>query len=214
LAACLVGGVLTACSGAPPEGGADYEIESSGPRTPASSSETSDADDDAFGDSASAEEDEGAPATRSNPPADEGDPDEAPAPVPEAPAPTKVTAKVGGVTLTVTDTTLWSEVSGPGKYSIFVKVTGPGIAAGSDFHVSATRTGPGCESGGNFITYRPQNDTQYMPKATPCGLKIDELPTAVGGRFRGTFVGTLTGINTTTTKTKNITLAFDVLRTK
>jgi hypothetical protein len=133
------------------------------------------------------------------------------------PPPTKVTVKVSGVTFTVGETKVWANVSGAGNYDIFVPVTGPGVAAGSDIHVWADHKGTGCVNTTNYIAYRPKSDTQYMPMSTnepACGLTITELPTAVGGRFKGTFKGTLRGINVTPTVTKTIDMTFDVLRTK
>ena len=221
LAVCLVGGLLAACSGAPPEGGADYEVESDGERrtSPPSgedelqSGEVTQTDTDETDESQEADalpetggggegEDPGADALIDPPPA-----------TPE----TKVTAKIDGVTYTVSETNLWSEVGGPGEYDIFVKLTGPGAPTGSDIHVGASRTGTGCKSGENYITYRPKGAPQYMPNSSnepTCGLTMSELPKAVGGRFRGRFVGTLRSINTSPVTYKKITLEFDVLRTK
>jgi hypothetical protein len=131
-----------------------------------------------------------------------------------APAPTVVTVKIDGVAVTVTKTALWSEVSAKGEYNIFVDVVAPGIAAGSDLILSATHAGTGCVNTANFITYRPEGDTQYMPKQAACGLTIASIPTAVGGRFKGTFKGNLTGINQASPQTRVIEMSFDVLREK
>jgi hypothetical protein len=128
--------------------------------------------------------------------------------------------KVEQATLTVDSTNLWSEVSKPGEYMLFIRVSGAGVAAGSDFVISAKGPGSGCESGANFISYRPEGDSQYMPKGTSgttnaaCGLEITEIPTALGRHFSGTFRGTLHAINVTTPKSKTFDLKFDVVRTK
>jgi hypothetical protein len=131
--------------------------------------------------------------------------------------PSSASLKIDGKTINVDDTELWAEVGGPGEYDIFIKVSGPGVAAGSDVHIGATSTGTGCDSTANTIAYRPKGDTQYMPKSAnepSCGLDIDELPKAVGGRFRGSFKSTLYGINADPKPTKSVELTFDVARAK
>jgi hypothetical protein len=133
----------------------------------------------------------------------------------DTPAPSTASVVVDGTTLSVTSTDLWNEVQGPGKYTLFLRVSGPGVAAGSDFVISAVRTGDGCLNTENFITYRPAGDTQYMPKLggdPACGLRIDALPTSAGARLKGSFDGTLRGINRSTPKSKNVTITFDVAR--
>ena len=77
--------------------------------------------------------------------------------------------------------------------------------------------GSGCDNTTNYIAYRPEGDTQYMPKTAKdpaCGLIIDEMPKEIGGHFKGSFNATLNGINTTTPKTRKLALTFDVVRTK
>lgn len=125
--------------------------------------------------------------------------------------------KVETTTLTIASTEIWAEVSKAGNYDLFIRVTGAGVPAGSDLHISATSATSGCDNMANFITYRPEGDTQYMPKSTKepeCGLTIEALPTAIGGRFKGTFNATLYGINSPTPVSKRVQLTFDVLRTK
>jgi len=222
LLACLAGGALVACSGAPPEGGADYEIEeSSGNRSPSASAD----EDEGTGDEqtlSNGETTEPSQTTDGNgsgvdtgggtepPPSD-------PTPADPAPKPTAVTVKIDGATYTVSTTNLWSEVQGAGKYNIFIKLTGPGAPDGSDIHISADHTGTGCVNTTNYLAYRPQGSTQYMPMSAnepTCGLSINELPKAVGGRFRGSFTGTMRAINTTPLTTKRFEIKFDVLRDK
>lgn len=217
LAACFFASILAACSGAPPEDAPDYEVDytAGGDRASGGSST-----DDTVGGGATEEQDtQDAPLPTDNGGAETGGSTGgnggSSGGTTPAPEPTKVTVKIDGVTVAVKDTVLWSEVSKPGEYDIFVKLTTPGTS--TDIHVSATGVRNGCDNTANFITYRPSGDTQYMPKSTKdpsCGLAIESLPTAVGGRFKGSFNATLYGINVSTPKTKKVTLTFDVLREK
>lgn len=143
----------------------------------------------------------------------------APAP---APAPDKITVSIDGVAMTLDGYALWApNPVDPEEYDLFVKFHGTGAALGTDISLSALRTGAGCKSGENFLTYRPKGDAQYMPagalggKSDPaCGLTIASLPRAVGDRFAGTFAGTLTSINVSPAKTRKVKLTFDVARAK
>jgi hypothetical protein len=211
VALCVVGGVLSACSGAPSGDAPDYEFDLSGDPGAGSGPAGDDGRDDVNGGAASGDGDYDSPR-----PADSksGEPEE---PEPSAPLPTTATVKLNGTTLTVSEVKLWSEVSRAGEYNVFVYVTGPGVEAGSDFIISARQIGSGCDNTKNFITYRPKNDTQYMPRTTTdagCGLQISELPTAVGGRLKGSFKGTLHAINVSTPRSREVDLTFDVLREK
>jgi len=204
--ASILGVALAACSGAPSgDGGPDYEVDITGKKTaPPSGEPTSD-------------------------PPSEDNPDTSPTPPPPssssssssggtpAAKPTVVTLTIDGTAFTVDDTTLWADVSKAGTYDVFVKITGPGAGAGSDFHVTARETGDGCDNTSNYLTYRPAGDSQYMPKGpvdAACGLTVTSLPKAVGDRFTGTFKAKLYAINSPTPKSKNVELSFDVLRAK
>jgi len=207
--------LLVACSSPPRIDGPDYELASSSSSgSPAGPSGGGSSDTDP-------------------PPSDQGNPDtssgyDASSPPPShdagadadaAPAakPATVTVTIDGKNINVDGTTLWSEVSKKGMYNLFVKVSGNGVASGSDFDISATAIGAGCDNTANYITYRPSGDTQYMP-ASPnepaCGLTITSIPTAIGGRFIGSFKGTLHAINVTTPRSKTIDVSFDVPRTQ
>ena len=134
-----------------------------------------------------------------------------------APSTNKAMVSIDGESFVVDDISLWSNVSEPGTYDLFIEIHGPGAPVGSDIVISATKTGTLCENTGNYIAYRPAGDTQYMPwtsGASTCGLDIDTLPTAVNGRLTGSFTGTLRGINQSTPKTKSLAVTFDVLRDK
>jgi hypothetical protein len=209
---------VAACSGAPPsDGSPDFEIDDTAkrPASPGDGSGSSGADPTATPAKSSSSSSSGAPAPTTTPtPAPTSGSSSGGAP---APAPTTVSLTIDGVAVTVTGTDVWAGVSAPGMYDVFLKVSGPGIAVGSDFVISATSSVSGCDNTANYITYRPQGDTQYMPKSAEeptCGLTIETLPAAVNDRFKGTFKATLYGINTTTPKSHKIDLTFDVLRTK
>jgi hypothetical protein len=216
---------LAACSGAPPEDGSpDYEVDitarppdntgrggSSGD-APTEGSTTEPTSSDGPSSSSGGSSSGGSSGTSSD--GGTGSTSSSGAP---APKPTTVTLMIDGAKFSVTSTEIWAGVSKAGTYDLFIRVTGPNAGAGSDIHLSATKTGTGCNNTSNYITYRPAGDTQYMPKSANepgCGLSITSLPTAVGGRFIGTFKATLYGINTTTPKSRNVDLSFDVLRTK
>jgi len=213
LGACILGAsLLAACGGAPSGDSPDYELDLPNKKTPAPSGSSGGGDaphepapplDPADGSSLGGE----------STPSDGG----AGTPPPATPSPTTVTVQVNGTALTVDKTNLWVDVSKAGTYDFFINVSGGGLGAGSDLHMSSTHTGSGCDNLTNFITYRPANDTQYMPKSvkdTGCGLVFTALPTAVGDRLKGSFHGTLIGINQTPAKSKTIDIVFDVLRTK
>jgi hypothetical protein len=207
--------VSVACSSAPRTDGPDYQLASSS-GAPGASGGGSDTDpppasNEGDGNSGNVPTyDAGTP----KPSADAG----ADAAAPEAGAkPTTVTVTIDGKAMQIDGTTLWSDVSKPGMYNLFVKVSGNGVASGSDFDISATATGKGCDNTANYITYRPSGDPQYMPasaKEPACGLTIDALPPAVGARFTGSFHGTLYAINVSTPSSKKIDVTFDVLRTQ
>lgn len=99
-----------------------------------------------------------------------------------------------------------------GVDNLTIKFTGTGIAEGSDIHLSATHVGSGCDNTANFITYRPMSAPQYMPSPTTvapaCGLTIQAI-SAQGGRFTGTFSGTLYSINSSPQTTHMVTATFD-----
>ena len=202
--------LLVACSSPPRIDGPDYELASSSGSSAGPSGGSSDTD--------PPPSDESNPDTSSGydasppPSKDAGATDAAP-----APKPVTVTLTIDGKSINVDGTTLWSEVSQKGMYNLFVKVSGNGVASGSDFDISATAIGAGCDNTANYITYRPSGDTQYMP-ASPnepaCGLTITSIPTAIGGRFIGSFKGTLHAINVTTPRSKTIDVSFDVPRTQ
>lgn len=207
----LAAGTLIACSGAPSDDSPDYEVDITS--RPPDKTGGATPEDPASGDPAApggGSEDE-VPVGNGGGGADAGA-DAAP-----APKPTSVSLTIDGTKFNVSSTDIWAEVRGAGDYDLFIKVTGPGVPAGSDIHISATGVRTGCDNTANFITYRPENDTQYMPKSTKdpnCGLSITSLPKVVNGRFTGRFEATLYGINTATPKTKTVDLSFDVLRTK
>jgi hypothetical protein len=210
VAACVVACSIAGCM-SPPEGGADDELR--GPKRAAT--QRDDAADESTEDRADATDESASPDGASEdtltpepaaPPAGSTGGNTADRPVPD---PSTITLKLDGTTLAV-------EGFGVGPENLFIKVSGPGIAAGTDFSLSATRLGSGCESGVAWITYRPRDgDKQYMPKAGPsCGLTIGGRPLAIGDRFKGSFNGTLHAINTTTPRSKKVEITFDVVRTK
>src|SRR5690606_4206247 len=127
LAVGVLGGLLAACSGAPSGDAPDYEVDLVG--EPAGSSPGDGAGSESAYDQG-AEGDDYDGRTPSGPAAGgSGDPDaeqEEPDAPPPPPPPSTATVKVNGTTRTVTEVKLWSEVSGPGEYNVFVKVTGPG----------------------------------------------------------------------------------------
>ena len=200
VATALLVALLAACHGSPDDA-PDYEVDlTSGGST--SPGENTAASDGTSTEAPSTEPGGGTTAETGNGPA-----------LP----PTKVTVKVDGVTLTVGDVKLWSEVAEPGAYDAFISVTGAGVAAGSDIVISANSATTGCVVGEEHITYRPKSQPQYMPMTSgdpACGLSIKTLPKSVGERFTGTFKGTLRAINTTPTQTKTVDVTFDVLREK
>jgi len=221
--ACL----LAACGGAPEENAPDYEVDitSSGKRAGSSSSGGTSAGDESgssSGGSGATQTSSGTAESSTSSSGTSGTSSSGGSTSSSSgsttPAPTTVTLTIDGASYTIGTTNLWSEVSKAGEYDIFIPLTGPGAPSGSDFHVSATHTGTGCDNTKNFLTYRPSGDAQYMPTPTTiapsCGLTIESLPTAVGGRFKGSFKGTLTSINVTPSKSKQFDLKFDVLRAK
>jgi hypothetical protein len=199
--ACLLGSLLAACSGAPSEDTPDYEITAVR-RNPTGSSGSTPTGDTPTSAIHEDETDSGTSTSSSS------------SGQPSANSST-VGVTVDGTKLNVDGMNIWSEVSKAGDYDLFVKVSGPGVATGSDIHVKATAVTTGC-GGDNYIDFRPANAPQHMSKRgdATCGLVIDELPTAVGGRFKGTFKGTLTSINTTPATSKNFVFTFDALRAK
>jgi hypothetical protein len=99
-----------------------------------------------------------------------------------------------------------------GVDNLSIKLTGTGIAVGSDLAISATHVGAGCDNTTNFITYRPMSAPQYMPSSTvdpTCGLTIEAI-SAAGGRIRGKFSGTLHSINSSPATTRVVAAMFDV----
>jgi hypothetical protein len=204
-AACLV--LLAACSGMPKGGAKDFEVD----MTAKGSDNVPDDDNEDLDDRSSDNDSTSGDAKTGNTtPGNETPP---PTDPPKADA---VAVKVAGDTFTIDSTEVWAEVSKPGEYYLFIRVTGPGAPAGSDFAISATSASIGCSIGGNHPTFRPKGDAQFMPATndSKCGLVIDELPTTKDGRFRGTFKGTLRSINETPARTKSFDLAFDVGRKK
>lgn len=202
IATSLLVGLLAACQGSP-EDAPDYEVDlTSGGGSRSGAGEDTSASDGTSSEAPSTPPGGGTSAETGNGPS-----------LP----PTKVMVKVDGVTLTVGEVKLWSEVAKPGKYDTFISVTGAGVAAGSDIVISADSATTGCVVGEEHITYRPKSEPQYMPMTSgdpACGLSIKSLPKSVGERFTGTFKGTLRAINTTPTQTKNVEVTFDVLREK
>lgn len=215
LATSLLGACLVACSGAPPEDESpDYVVDRNAGRQPSASASASEAapaqpptSDPTPRDTGSKEA--ASPADGVSPGTSDGGSSNT------TPKATTVSVKIDGVTFSVQNARLWSEVRGPGLYDVFIDVTGPGAPAGSDIYIRADASGTGCDDT-NGIVYRPQGDTQYRPSSTTgaCGLVIKELPTAIGGRFTGTFNGLLPGINLTTPRSKKVEVTFDVLREK
>ncbi len=199
-----------ACSGAPPnDGGSDYEIvqgkkpSGGGGDAPGPTSDPSTSPDTPPADAPPASSSSSSSSSGSTPP--------------PAPKPTAVTLTIDGQAFTFGSATVWANVSAQGTYNVFLKVTGPGAPDGTDFDISATATGTGCDNTANYITYRPVGDAQYMPKSAKdpsCGLNVTALPTKVGDRFTGSFKATLYSINVTPAKTKSVELTFDVLRDK
>jgi hypothetical protein len=185
-------GLSAACSSAPPADAPDYEVNITSGKKDSSANST--------------------------PPKPAATTDPAPAPPPNAETGTGKTAvTMDGQALTITGTTLWSEVTKAGEYSVFLKVTGTGVADGSDINIWASATQSGCVNTTNYLAFRPTGDTQYMPKSPTepqCGLTVTSLPTAVGGRFQATFEGTLYGIGTTSPRSKQFVISVDVLRDK
>jgi hypothetical protein len=157
---------------------------------------------------------------------------ETPAPEPSAPAPATpteaapkpdvFTVSIDGLKMTVDSAVLWApNPVDPNEYDLFIRFHGTGVATGTDLAIQAYRTGAGCKSGENFVSYRPTGDTQYMPAGALggksdalCGFSVTALPTATGKRFVGTFDGTLTSINVSPAKTRKVKVSFDVARTK
>ena len=132
-------------------------------------------------------------------------------------APSAVSVAIDGRALVVDDVVLWSNVSRPGDYDIFLEVHGPDVPSGSSIHVSATRLGTGCDAATNFITFRPESDTPYVPSSSEdpsCGLAVEALPTGAGDRFTGSFEGTVRSIDPKTLETKTLEVRFDVLGDK
>jgi hypothetical protein len=210
--------LLVACSGAPHVDGPDYELAASSgsPAGPSGGSAATDpppSDQDPGNPDTSSEYDASPPP----PPSHDAGAADAKADVAPPPKPATVSVTIDGASINVDGTTLWSEVSQKGMYNIFIKVSGTGVPSGSDFDISATATGQGCVNTANYITYRPSGDTQYMP-ASPneptCGLTITSIPTAIGGRFKGSFNGKLHAINVSTPRSKTIVVSFDVPRTQ
>lgn len=208
----LAAGTLIACSGAPSDDNSpDYEVDVTS-RPPDKSGGSTPSDPGSGDPAAPSGSNDDVPVGNGGGGGSDAGADAAP-----APKPTSVSLTIDGVKMNVTATDVWAEVRGPGDYDLFIKVNGPGVPAGSDFAISATGVRTGCDNTANYITYRPENDTQYMPKTAKdpnCGLSITSLPKVVNGRFTGRFEATLYGINTPTTKTKTVDLSFDVLRTK
>jgi hypothetical protein len=203
LAACLACGLGVACSGAPPEdGGPDYELD---PKKQAPVPSTAGTNPDA-GKTSSTEE--------TKTPTTSGPAENAGSDAGTTTAST-VAVTIDGTTVTVDGTNLWNESSGPGKYSLFIKVAGPGIPAGSDIIVSAMGPRVGCSLNVNDTAYRVTGEGGYVSnQKDTCGLTVESIPTAVGGRFKGSFKGTLSTINTSTPKSKSLEFTFDVLREK
>jgi len=128
-----------------------------------------------------------------------------------------ITVYIDGKQVNVNEVEIWAEVSRPGLYHLFIDVSSPDIPKGSDFIISATRTGKDCSIGANFITYRPKNDTQFMPKRlrnSECELMINEYPKEANGFFRGSFKERLYGINSPDSRVKTVNLTFNVMRSK
>lgn len=76
--------------------------------------------------------------------------------------------------------------------------------------IRATRTGAGCERGGNGVVYRNYEGSYAAGETGGCGLSVTSLPFARGDRFSGTFSGTIT--NYVTGKTKTMTISFGFTR--
>ncbi|HVH43954.1 MAG TPA: hypothetical protein VM925_16495 [Labilithrix sp.] len=201
LASCFLVCLSAACSGAPSESTPDYELTSA-QTNPARSTEKGSTDE-----------------TPSPPAEDAGTLSSSSSSSSSGSSSSGSSSTVGvmvdGQNLIVGGASLWAEVSKPGDYDLFVKVSGAGIQVGSDIHVKATASTAGCASE-NYIDFRPANDTQYMAKRgdAACGLSIVELPTAVGGHFKGSFDGILDGINSDPPKSKRVVFTFDIIRTK
>ena len=145
-------------------------------------------------------------------------PDARPASPPSTPAPRPdaVSVAIDGVPMTIDKVTLWApNAVNANEYDLFLAFHGAGAPSGTDVAISAVRSGAGCKSGENFLAYRPQGDTQYMPAQTAtCGFSVAQIPSAAGLRFTGSFEGTLTSINVTPAKTRKVSITFDVLRAK
>jgi hypothetical protein len=216
LAFALVGGAIVGCSGAPTVDTPDYVLDPSTAKPPGSSTSSGSlapgpqASSDDANASSSGANDSGAGTSGGQGASSSGG---SGASTPAGP----ISLKIDDVTVDIDDTSLWSEVSKPGAFDLFIKVSGPGVASGSDIHISATRVASGCDNAANYIVYRPQGDTQYMPKSSKepaCGLTIAAIPTAPNAHFRGKFTAALFGINTDAPKTKKVELTFDVVRSK
>ena len=207
---------LAACGGAPEENAPDYEVDITAAKRPSSGSSGSPTDESGSSGGSSGGASSSSGTAESSTSSSGGSSSGGSSSGSTTPAPTTVTLTIDGASYTVSSTNLWSEVSKAGEYDIFIQLTGPGAPSGSDLHVTATHTGTGCNYTQNSLTYRPSGDAQYMPPsiAANCGLTLESIPTAVGGRFKGTFKGTLTSINVTPAKSKSFDLKFDVLREK
>src|SRR5262249_51486023 len=128
------------------------------------------------------------------------------------------------VQLNIDSIDLWApNPSNPSEYDIFIKVSGPGVPAGSDIAITAYTTGTMCGlSPNNDIFYRPANDDQYAPNFSydgsnpipfACGLTVSSLPTQTGASLTGNYVGALYGLNDKS-KMHSLDIHFDAPRTQ
>jgi hypothetical protein len=217
-AALVAAGICAACSGAPKDDAPDYEVDITSARKGADGDQTTSTGSDTSASTTTpaepttntAETGTGGSGAGSGTGTGTGTGTGATPP----PQPTKVTVKIGGQDVPVVGTTLWSDVPKAGNFTLFVKVKGSGVPDGSDFVLDVIANKSGCQPTVNWLTYRPANDTQYMPGSQndpTCGLTVTALPNAVGGRLKATFNGTLTAIDGTS-KTKAVMLSVDFLR--
>lgn len=121
---------------------------------------------------------------------------------------------VDGVAMSIDSQDLWTPDGVRSNYLLFLRVWGPGVAAGSDMVIGAAFKGMGCSDVNSFV-FRPGGAPQAFPKesAARCGLSICQLPTAVGGRLRGVYEGAVEEINVASPKARRVKVVFDFVRT-
>lgn len=137
----------------------------------------------------------------------------APVTVPCPTTPGLMSVTIDGVAMTVEEHELWApNPIDRSAHDLFIRFHGPGVGAGTDIAIRATRIGDGCDPSVNMLTYRPAGDSQAFPGSTPtCGLRICALPDAASAHLTGAFQGTLVSSGATP-RTRTVAIAFDAAR--